>query len=95
MTDTFACGHKRTRENTYPYMRGVCRRCRLAEIDDATRRHRAIRDATDPGWRERKAAAELFRKRVYNQRVWKILQTASLDDAPRPSSPEARLRALR
>jgi hypothetical protein len=67
MTDTFACGDERTPENTYPYMRGVCRRCRLAEIDDATRRHRAIRDATDPGWRERKAAAELFRKRVYNQ----------------------------
>jgi hypothetical protein len=68
MTDTFVCGHPRTPENTYQNsIFRCCRTCRNAEISDTARRKRALRDEIDPGWRERKAAAELFRKRAYNQ----------------------------
>jgi hypothetical protein len=65
MIETYACGHERTPENTYAgAIVRCCRTCRNAERSDAARRKRALRDEIDPGWRERKAAAELFRKRV-------------------------------
>lgn len=70
MPDKFPCGHERTPENIYTNsIFRCCRKCRNDEISDTARRKRALRDEQDPGWRERKRAAELFRRRVYNNRA--------------------------